>query len=617
MMKRTPETTSTPRPGRSHAHLLHAAGWLALLGTALALLATALWPQADWPPVLALALLGLALPLWAGAWHLLWRRMRGHARMLARLRASEQRAVREAAARRRLLAAVSHELRTPLNGLLGTLALLRGTALTADQQNHLQTLDVSARMLLSMVEELLEQARQEETAGDVPEARPFDPARLVEEVCELLAPRAHARGLEIAAFAAPEVRGRFLGDSLRLKQVLLNLLGNAVKFTAHGGVLIRLEKTGSGLRFAVEDTGPGVPPALERRLFEAFVRDENSDVAREGGAGLGLAISQQLVRRMGGRLQLDNRPGHGACFHFTLPLRPVAGDATAAEAPPVKTRRVLLLAPDGPVRQALAGLAAACGAEVHLAHDLPRHLPENADVIVDARLDQLLPALLARAARTAALRVWLLLRPEDRIHLHDWLNDPRLSGYLLRPVRRQTFLKLLAGEMLEQVADRSVQRLRTLTRGVRPAPQKEWPLVLLAEDDPVSARVAQALLQRMECRVLHVTDGAALVRMVESLAQAPAHEWPAAALVDVHMPDMDGIEAAQIIRWLEGRRAAPRLPLLALSAGGEEERARCLAAGMDGFLRKPVEPEALRAALAPHLARAREETFAIQKTSVR
>ncbi len=603
MMER-PGKLRVDRPVGRRVFLLVWAGLGLLVAAVASLVADVAWPGMVWPRIVALGSLGLALPSWGMAWRIVRRRLRDHARMLARLRASERRAVREAAARHRLLAAVSHELRTPLHGLLGTLALLRGTPLNAEQQNHLQTLDVSARMLLSMVEELLEQARLEGTGESALENRPFDPARLVEEVCELLAPRAHARGLEVATFVAPQVRGRYVGDALRLKQVLLNLLGNAVKFTTQGGVLVRLEKAEKGLRFEVEDTGPGVPPALEQRLFDAFVRDESGDVAREGGAGLGLAISQRLVRRMGGRLALDNRPGRGARFHFTLPLRPVAEDVPETDMPSRSAARVLLLAPEGPVRQALADLAAACGAEVHLARDAVRHLPENTDVIVDARLEHLLPALLARSARARVLRVWLLLRPEDRIRLHDWLNDPRLSGYLLRPVRRRTFLKLLSGEALERMAEHSVRRLRALARSARSAAQETRPLVVLAEDDPVSAKVARALLERMGCRVAHVADGVALVRMVEGMLERPERERPVCALVDVHMPGLDGIEAAQAIRRLEADRAASRMPILALSGGGAEERGRCLAAGMDGFLRKPVEPEALRAALAPYLARA-------------
>ena len=597
MMDRSEDRLPVPRRrGRKADHLL-AAGWLATLAATAPLVAMFLWPHARWLPMAALALLAVALLASALGWHQVHQQIRDHGRMLRQLHASERQAIREATARRQLLAAVSHELRTPLNGLLGTLALLRGTSLNAEQQNHVQTLDTSARMLLSMVDELLERASLEEAGSDTLETRPFDVARLVEETCELLAPRAHARGLEIAAVVAPQVRGHYLGDPLRLKQVLLNLLGNAVKFTAKGGVLVRVEAVQGRLRFAVEDTGPGVPPALEQRLFDAYVRDAASDIAREGGAGLGLAICRRLVRRMGGTLCLDNQPGRGARFHFTLPLRQADTKSANSEAACATIPRLLLLAPDGPVRRALAEQAAACGAVVHLTDKLPPYLPCDGDVIVDARLEQTLPALLARTTATPALRVWLLLRPEDRIRLHDWLHDPRLSGYLLRPVRRHTFFKLLSESGLERMTDRAVLHLRQMQDVGGKKPRQAPPLVVLAEDDAVSARVAQALLERIGCRVLHVADGESLVRVVEELLRQPRQEHPAAVLLDVHMPVLDGMEAAQAIRRLEARLGTPRLPLLALSAGGEEDRARCLAAGMDGFLRKPVEPEALSAAL--------------------
>ncbi len=562
-----------------------------------------------------LAAFGVELAAQLVLLRLWWRvrqRLRERDAALDELCRTRRQAAQAAAERARVMAFITHELRTPLNGVLGMAALLRGTRLTAEQANYVQAIDNSGRLLLSMVNELLETARAEATGAldtHTPAARqPFEPVRLVEEVCELLGPRAHARGLQLACFVHPRIRGQWLGDEPRLKQILLNLLGNALKFTREGGVTVRLLPEDGGLRFEVADTGPGVPKELEASIFHPFTRAAAHDVAREGGVGLGLAIVRQLVDMMGGRLVLDNRPGEGATFIVRVPLKPLRAAADDDDGRPLAGVRVALVVPPGMHRQVLADYVTALGGTVRIAapEELAGLAADGAlQVIVDAvHAGQLRQVLDALPGGQPAARLWLLLTPEERLALHELMQHPALAGWLLKPVRRRTIVERLAPGGAEAVLDSSVRTLRGMVHRARGGDegkcraQAVQPLALLAEDDPVSAQVARILLRRAGWRVVHHADGAALLEDVRQRLTAGG-ERPACVLLDVRMPGMDGIEVAQAIRQLEHDLAVPRLPLIALTAGDEEsERERCLAAGMDDFLTKPLDEEALLQCLA-------------------
>ncbi len=517
------------------------------------------------------------------------------------------------ATRDRMLAIVSHELRTPLHGIIGLVELLRNTPLNAEQLSYVQNLDASGRLLLSMVDELLERARANALgatdAGAPCASQPFDPVRVVENITEMLAPRAHARELEMACFIAPDVRGRWLGDELRLRQILLNLAGNAIKFTRRGGVFISLEREAAGLRLVVADTGPGMPPEVEERLFTPFAREAAHDVAQEGGAGLGLAIVRELVASLQGTLALDNAPGKGATFHVFLPMRPVAeqeADEKDEEAltRPLRGVRFQVVAPAGPARKSLARYIEAHGGQAQVVapemlHDLLAD--PGAEIIVDGRnADTLRAALYRLETGEPMARVWLLLAPEERLRLQDLLQDEHLYGYLLRPLRRNTFEeRLVKGHTPERIA-LSVASLRHLSHRAHKAgrrSERKGPLVLIAEDNTVNAQIARAILEREGYRVWRVDDGSLALEWMKQALRG-ALEKPACILMDVHMPRMDGLEATQALRQLERDLRAEPTPVLALSAGSsEDERQRCLAAGMDGFLPKPFDPDDLLAAV--------------------
>ncbi len=595
--------------------VLLALGLAVLAAGALALLAMAETPARNLPAMMG-ALVMLLLAEWAlaRAWWRLREQLRARERAMEQLTQARLRAEREAAARARMMAVLSHELRTPISGVLGMAALLRGTSLTPEQTSYVENIDASGRMLLSMVNELLEEARLEaERASDHEHGarrEPFDPARLAEEVVELLSPRAHARGLEVASVIDPAVRGEWLGDAPKLKQVLMNLVGNAIKFTTKGGVLVRVARTGEGLHFAVSDTGPGVPEKMRRRIFEPFVRVDDPDTAREGGAGLGLAISRDLLSRMGATLALDNRPGRGATFHFRVPSRPAQADgADGREAPfrRLNGRRLWLVMPDGPTARALHEYVEKHGGEVAFLapDDLPAHLDDDVDIIVDARMaDELQLALDMHGTLPPAARIWLLLAPEERIRLHDLLQDARLAGYLLRPLRRRTLEERLMADAAEGAVTVAARRMRATQQRLKRRLERQeagpgggarkGPLVLLAEDDAVNARLLRALLERAGYRVEAFANGAALLERLQALAEEGAPEdYPAAVITDVYMPRMDGAELAQAIRALERGRGLKGLPILALTSGvHDERRQRCLAAGANDVLNKPVDIDA-------------------------
>ena len=574
----------------------------------------------------ALGMLLLAEGVLLRLWWRMKRRLKERDEALDELCRVRRQAAQAAAERARMMAFITHELRTPLNGVLGMAQLLRGTRLTPEQVNYVQAIDSSGRLLLSMVNELLETARAEATgAADVhtPLAkRPFKPARMVEEVCELLSPRAHARGLELACFVHPDVRGTWLGDEARIRQILLNLLGNALKFTHEGGVMVRLEPEEKGLRLSVEDTGPGVPKELEAHIFRPFARVGAHDAAREGGVGLGLAIVRQLLDMMGGRMTLRNRPGKGATFEVFLPLKPAVPRQKQRKQStrPLEGMEVALMVPEGMHRRVLSDYVRALGGTVRLAQpeDFTRLAERGcAHVIVDAAHADALRQWL-RGADGHRPRVWLLLTPEERLRLHELMQHPALAGYLLKPVRRRTIIERLAHAATEGMVNASVRALRDMAHQARQAgehsktahknasgSEQAAPLVLLAEDDPVNAQVARIVLKRAGFEVIHCDNGEQLLAEVRRRLLNAGERRPLCALVDVHMPVMDGVETAQAIRQLEHDLGAPSLPLIALTAGDEDsERERCLAAGMDGFLQKPLDMDALKYLLERFMPRA-------------
>jgi len=534
-----------------------------------------------------------------------------HLRLIAGLRdeisdlkgtaAARDRAEAANEAKSRFLATVSHEVRTPLNGILGMADLMSGTPLSAEQKSYLDSIRTSGEALASLIDEILDFSRIEAGKLDL-ERKPFDLHALVEGVVELLAPRAQGKGLEIASSIAADAPQQVAGDAQRLRQVLLNLAGNAVKFTEAGGVGVRVLRDGAGrLRFSVADTGPGVPLAQRETIFAEFEQGDN--VGALGGAGLGLAISSRLVAAMGGTLRLDSPPGGGAAFSFAITL-PDAGPAASRPSAlgQLVGRRALIIAQSpfeapwlgerladaGAQVRTIAGEAAALDA----LGDLTGEGPTPDIVIVDCALGAEAAARLAAAARAAGVaRSLVLFSPFERRALGEQATQG-FDGWLTKPVRRHSLLARLEESIAAENAWRD-----PVEAPPRPG---EGLSVLIAEDNDINALLCRRIVEKLGHRPVWVKDGRAAV----ATALDPAAGIDL-VLMDMQMPDCDGLSAAKMIRAGEGE--GRRLPIIALTANAfAEDRAAAIAAGMDSFLTKPLDRDRLVEAIDQYVAVTRQ-----------
>jgi CheY-like chemotaxis protein len=465
--------------------------------------------------------------------------------------------------------------------------LLLDTRLTPEQETYARAVKFSSEALATLVDDVLDFSKIE--AGRLGlELAPFALRPLTEEVIELLAPRAHAKGLEIAAFVDESAARRFIGDRVRLRQILLNLLGNAVKFTEVGGVAVEVEAAPHGvLTFRIRDTGVGIAPDVQAHIFEEFEQAEGGTARRFGGTGLGLAITKRLVTAMGGAIALDSAPGHGATFTCTIALPPV-DEARADIAPQLGGKTVLIIAP-GPVEgPLLARQLSAWGATVRIvssvtAADGALHAEAFDAVIVDGAIGRTELERIGGLLRPPESRAIVLISPRER----EELPAHRSAGYayLVKPVRAASLAARIG-------AARPATTTATPSR--RPAHALSL-AVLVAEDNEINALLARHLMTRLGHRpVMAATGGEAVDAFIAALETETPFEL---VLIDLHMPGMDGIEATRRMRAAEPDDR--RTPIIALTADADPEmRHTCLAAGMDGFVTKPLDRDRLNAALA-------------------